>query len=378
MAIEMSLDRRAALAWVAAAGIAAGMPLPTGMARAQQRRLYLGAKESGGSFFFSGFTAETGELFARPMAGRGHGVALHPTRREAVMFARRPGSFAVVVTLPAGQPVATVSAIDGRSFNGHGAFSADGALLFATESDYAEEAGLLSIFDATDGYRRIGAAPTRGLDPHEVRLMPDGRTLVVANGGLVMDETARGLKLNVPTMDPSLVYLDGRDGSMLRQVRLPPSLHQLSIRHLAIGAGGTVAAAMQYEGPAGDLVPLVALDRGAGELQLLDAPAERLRRLKNYCGSAAVDSAGRVLAASAPRGGVIAFWDLAEDGAFVGLAEVADGCGIAPAEAPGVFIASSGLGGVFSLDPRSGTGGAGLPGIAAADHWDNHLSAAAL
>jgi hypothetical protein len=231
------------------------------------------------------------------------------------------------------------------------------------------------VFDAADGYRRIGSVPTHGLDPHEVRLAADGRTLAVANGGLLMDETARGLKLNLPTMDPSLARLDARDGSVLRQARLAPALHQLSIRHLALAADGAVAVAMQYEGPAGDLVPLVALDRGAGAMALLDMPDAAQRRLKNYCGSAAVDAAGRVLAVSSPRGGAIAFWDLADD-RFLATAELADGCGLAAAGGPGRFIASSGLGGIWLLDAHGAPPRPVAPGTDPADRWDNHIALA--
>jgi hypothetical protein len=374
------VDRRRALKLLARGGLAAALvPAWPAGARTPGRRLYLSAKEgAAGGFFYSGFEAEHGEVFAVPLPDRGHGAAVHPTRREAALFARRPGRFAVIVALPSGAVVAELASAPDRSFNGHGAYSGDGALLFATESDYAQEAGFLAVFDVAGGYRHLGAMATHGLDPHEVRLLGDGRTLVVANGGLLMDRTARGVKLNVPTMDPSLVYLDARDGARLRQVRLPRAMHQLSIRHLALAASGAVAVAMQYEGPAGDLVPLVALDPGEGDMRLLQGPPAAMRRLKSYCGSAAVDASGRVLAASAPRGGMIAFWDLAEGGRFLGLAEVADGSGIDAGAEPGAFIASSGLGGVFSLDGRAGTSRPAAPAIDPGDHWDNHLTAVAV
>src|SRR3546814_9716026 len=94
-------------------------------------------------------------------------------------------------------------------------------------------------------------------------------------------------------------------------MRLPDAQHQLGIRHLAIGRDGTVAMALQYEGPSGDLVPLVCLHRpGAPALQPLDLPEALLRDMRNYCGSAAVDAAGRVLAVSSPRGGLSLFWAL--------------------------------------------------------------------
>ena len=200
-------------------------------------------------------------------------------------------------------------------------------------------------------------------------------TLAAANGGIATRPDLPRVKLNLPTMAPSLAYLDRRDGRLLEEVRLAPELHQLSIRHLAVGAGDRVAIAMQYEGPFGDTVPLVALHRRGRKPLLLDAPNAVLRRMKQYCGSAAFDRTGRVLAVSAPRGNRLAFWD-AEEGQFLSSVELADGCGIAPAKAPGQFLASSGQGGVVLVDADSGKAHPLASEFLDASQWDNHLIAA--
>ena len=43
---------------------------------------------------------------------------------------------------------------------------------------------MIGVRDAQDGYRQIGELPSDGIGPHEATLMPDGKTLVVANGGI--------------------------------------------------------------------------------------------------------------------------------------------------------------------------------------------------
>ena len=50
-------------------------------------------------------------------------------------------------------------------------------------------------------------------------------------------------------------------------------------------------------------------------------------RVRQYIGSVAADASGRWLAASAPRGNVVLFWD-AETGVFAGGIDIADGCGL--------------------------------------------------
>ena len=173
-------------------------------------------------------------------------------------------------------------------------------------------------------------------------------------------------------MAPSLCLVDRRAGTLLQERRLDPALHQLSIRHLAVSPEDTVAVAMQYEGPAGDLVPLVALWRSNEGLRLLQGPAVVLRAMKHYCGSVCFDPSGRTIAVSAPRGGLVTFWDVSA-GRYLSSTHVPDSCGVAPGAHPGEFLASSGQGGVVIIDARSGaTGPLAIDGLETA-RWDNHL-----
>src|SRR3546814_1119205 len=59
-----------------------------------------------------------------------------------------------------------IAAAEDRNFCGHGAYSADGRRMFATEVVASTGNGVLGIYDVRDGYRRVGEFSTRGLDPH--------------------------------------------------------------------------------------------------------------------------------------------------------------------------------------------------------------------
>ncbi len=161
------------------------------------------------------------------------------------------------------------------------------------------------------------------------------------------------------------------------EVRLAQRLHQLSIRHVAVNAAGLVAVAMQYEGSKRDRVPLVGLHDGQGEIRLLQAPPEILRRMRQYTGAIAFDAGGELLAVSSPRGNLFTFWD-AQTGSLVHHVELADGCGLTAAEAPGAFIVSDGRGEILRVEPRTGR----QSPVPIADRlvtpWDNHLTTAAL
>lgn len=368
---SMAIDRRTLLGAFASAPL---LSLTSIVAHASggPGSLYISARKKGGTHFVTGMASDGRIVFDLPLPARGHSSAIHPARPEVVHFARRPGTFARVIDTAAGQVAAEIEARPDRHFYGHGAFSPDGALLYATENDFERTAGVIGIYAVDEGYRRIGEMPSHGIGPHDLRILPDGETMVVANGGIATRPDLPRMKLNIPTMQPSLVYLDLRDGALLEEVRLPPALHHLSIRHLDVSPDGTVALAMQDEGPKGEVRPLVGTHRRGADIMLFQEDAEAIGAMRQYCGSIAFDGSHRVLAASSPRGGVITLWDAASGRHLHSLA-IADGCGVAPAIDAKTFIATSGAGGVFELSlsgpPLLLDGESG----AAPSHWDNHV-----
>lgn len=370
----MAIDRRTLLR-CAAAGVL-GTASPRGAGAGPRPSLYLGAGVDGdGAYRTSAFTGAGARLFDMAMPGRGHSFAVDPGARSAVVFARRPGTFALVVDLARGRLLDEFATSGDRHFYGHGAFSRDGRRLYATENDYVGERGVVGIYAADRGYRRIGEIASHGIGPHDIALLGDGDTLVVANGGILTRPDLPRVKLNVPTMSPSLCYIDRRSGALLERRRLGRGLHRLSIRHLAVGAQGTVAVAMQYEGPARDLVPLVASHRRGEALSPFRGPARIVRAMKQYCGSVCFESGGRMLAVSSPRGHVVTFWH-AGTGAFVAKMPVIDGSGVAPGSARGEFLVSGGDGSVLVAKLQAGAATSRAIVRDPRSRWDNHLVAA--
>ena len=363
------ISRRSVLSSLGAAGL---LPLLGSAAfGTAQTRLYVNAYGNKGAFGLAGFDADGQIRYRLPLPGRGHSFARRDDGRLVVAFSRRPGDYALVFDPVAGKALHLIPAADDRNFCGHGAFTTDGKLMFATEAVGSTGDGVLGIYDAADGWKRVGEVSTHGLDPHEVRLMPDGQTLVVANGGILMRADMPRLKLNIPDMDPSLVYLDARDGGLIRQVRPAAELRQLSIRHIAIDRRGRVAVAMQYEGPEADAVPLVALHdapAGAGRFDYLPMPEDQRMAMRQYCGSAAMDRSGRYLAVTSPRGNRVLVWDM-ERLALVRVGEARDVCGIA-AQPDAGFLVSNGLGRMYRLREDGG-----MAAVAEAGQlqWDNHM-----
>lgn len=363
----MKLTRRSMLPLLGSAAL-----LPTnGLTATALEGIYLNAYGEKGDFGVAAFDAEGVIRYQRPLPQRGHSFAKSPDSRVAVAFARRPGNFAFAFDPWNGESRCLIPAEDDRSFCGHGVFTTDSQLLFATEVIASTGEGVLGIYAVRDNWSRIGEYRTHGLDPHEVRLMPDGQTLVIANGGILMRSDLPRLKLNIADMDSSLVYMDRRDGHVISQIRPEKGLHQLSIRHTAIDRYGRVAIAMQYEGPEDDDVPLIAIHdapAGSGSLRYLPLPDEQRAALRQYCGSAAMDRSGRYLAVSSPRGNRVLVWDMVTE-TLLQVNEMRDVCGIA-AQAGSGFLASNGLGRLFKMQ----TGGQ-IENLATRGkiQWDNHM-----
>jgi hypothetical protein len=213
------------------------------------------------------------------------------------------------------------------------------------------------------GYKRIGEFDTYGIGPHEILLLPDGKTFAVANGGIETHPDYGRQELNLSTMEPSLAFVDATDGHLVGLLKLEAQLFQLSIRHMAVDARGRVWFGCQFRGDASVAPQLVGYATLDGEITLIELPPDTLRDLRNYVGSVAASADGSAIAVSSPEGDAILAID-ANSARTFDLLSLKSGCGIAPDDKG--FVASSGLGDV-----------AGLAGSNAAAQFDfgfdNHL-----
>ena len=318
------------------------------------------------------------QVFRLPLPERGHHVAVNHQRGFMVSIARRPGTTLVLADAGTGEFIRELRTPADRHLYGHGVFSADGDWFYTTENafdDASDNSGRLVSWRVTGSgsdvnLERVHDRPGYGVGPHELLLMPDGETLVIANGGIRTHPSHDRDILNLDTMQPSLVYVDRTSGVLLEQQLLPQEFHQSSIRHLDVNAAGTVVLGMQFEGEAFMTVPLVATHRRGEPLQLLLAPPEVQSQLNQYVGAIRFAADGRHVAASCPRGNQLTIWD-SESGKLVHALRARDNCGVI-ASANG-FVYSTGLGKVAELDVTSGQITEFADTDALALLWDNHL-----
>lgn len=338
----------------------------------QQRWFSSAAQTTAGAFELIIVGSEGQTLLKHPLPARAHHVELHPFKPLLAAVGRRPEQFIDLVNLKSGHLEKRVTAEAGYHFYGHAIFSADGRYLISTENKISTGKGQIVFRDVEDNYQVVRQYSSAGIGPHELKMMPDGETLVVANGGILTHPKRGREKLNLNTMQPSLAYIDSSTGILKEQVFLPEEMHQLSIRHIDINPQGRVVIALQYQGEKYDDVPLVAFHSLGKEIELVRAPGQINNAMKQYCGSARFDRSGQIAAISSPRGDLVTFWN--QHGEFLTSTRATDGCGLAAMEEDGNFLISTGRGPCYRYNaftaektklPLTGLGRV---------NWDNHLT----
>lgn len=346
-------NRRAFIAGILAAGL---IPKPTWAEAGNPAFLSAGKKPDGG-YVLCGLNSEGLITFERPLPVRGHAAAAHPTLAEAVAFARRPGTYAIVLDCVTGRQKTRLEAPLGRHFYGHGTYAANGELLFTTENDIDTAMGVVGVWDARNEYTRIGEFSSGGIGPHDIKLMPDGKVLVIANGGIETHPETGRLKLNIPMMRSNLSYLD-LNGQVLSQFELDAEHQKNSIRHLAVSLDGTVAFAMQWQGDLNENLPLLGIHSQISNETRLISDASILR-MSGYLGSVAVTGDGRRIMVTSPRAGLLQQFVDTELDSEVQLRDV---CGVAASNTGFMVTTGTGL-----AQPALGES------IRHPVAWDNHL-----
>ncbi|MCL6415166.1 DUF1513 domain-containing protein [Aestuariirhabdus sp. Z084] len=353
-------------------GLLGWLCYPSGALQAKSAQPFLAsaAKDRQGRYWFQLLNSKADVQLSVPLAARAHQVVSHPELPFIAVISRRPGNEILIVDYQQGRVVHRLASPPGYHLFGHALFSDDGRYLITTENSIEAGEGRLVIRDRQADYEIVNELPSYGIGPHELRLLPDQKTLVVANGGILTHPSQGRKKLNLDTMKPSLAYVSMDKGELFEQHFLPDHLHQLSIRHLDVNTQGQVVMAMQYQGEAVDTVPLVATHQRGKDIHLLEAPDLTTRAMKHYCGSVCFEGSGRYALVSCPRGNLMTLWDT-QTGTYHDQFRFRDGCGVAAAGA-GQFLVSNGQGTIarYSIETKklepflSGSGYA----------WDNHLT----
>ncbi len=332
-----------------------------------QALLLSARNDAAGQHFAVGYRLDGSQVFATAVSERCHDVIAHPFLPMALFVGRRPSTESYLVDTRDGRLLQTLRAPAQRHFYGHAVFHKSGEWLYATENDTRDPGrGVLGVYRLQgEQLQRSDELSTHGIGPHQLLWLPDGETLVVANGGIRTEADSR-VEMNLNSMQSSLVLLQ-RDGSLVSKEQLPEQMN--SVRHLAVASDGTVVSGQQYMGELSDKVPLLAIKRPGQPFQHFPVADAQRQLMNQYTASVAIHSELRLLALTAPRGNRVFIWDL--DSAALRLdAPLADCAGVG-AVADG-FVVSSGVGRCRLYDCR-GERITSQPLQLPAGLWDNHL-----
>lgn len=248
-----------------------------------------------------------------------HGVSpntKHPAR--AALF-QKQGSGACEVDLIEKSVLRPITTAADRRFYGHGAYSPDGSILYATETIMSspELKGIVAVRDA-DSHEYLGEFPSYGAQPHDCQLIDGGKIMAVTNGGLHFGHKSTGRVSFVEIATQKLVdqvVIDSEEKNAGHLFISPKG-------HLAIvSAERDGLDEKQFTGG-------ITLRPAGGEAILLWEPVELLARMIGETLSVYIDDATGIVAATTPAANLVTFWNI-RTGELVKSMNVPDPRGIA-------------------------------------------------
>lgn len=167
---------------------------------------------------------------------RTHSAMPVPALPNFVIVFEKDGPLACLVDLRGPAVVRVVNAKENWNFNGHGAFSTDGAYLYDTE--YSQENKDESAIVVRDGktFEVLGQLDSHGFQPHDLRFIRGGSQLAVGHYGHTPTATNSNL-------EASLTLLEMPSGKLLERIPASGDNHQLC--HLAATDDGRVIVSTQ-------------------------------------------------------------------------------------------------------------------------------------
>jgi len=345
------------------------------LASSERPHWYLsGANNAKGEPYLLALSANGKGLYAWPLPGRAHDLALLPGSQQGFCVARRPGNWLYWFDLAQGKLLTRIESPPGSHFYGHAVTNPEGSLLYVTENHYQTPSnptprGAIGIYQTCPPFARIGELSSHGLGPHQLLYDATRTHLIVANGGNITHPSTDRDVLNLDTMAPNISYIEAGSGKLLEQ--RTPQDHQMSLRHLALGQNGLLAIGVQDQAPQRDPdapMPLVLTHQRGQPLAALPASTSQWLQLNQYIASMAISPDGSAILASAPRANQLILW---QHNSPITLATT-DAAGITWDEAIQGFVASNSAGQLQSLIPSAH---AQLKPLAqpALWQWDNHL-----
>lgn len=232
-----------------------------------------------------------------------HGLDFHPRRSNVVAIFEKQGPGACEFDLSTGR-IRQIKTLQDRYFYGHGAYSKDGARIFATETLLSSGEGLISVRDA-QSLQTLGEFPTYGKNPHDCKLIENGQVLAITNGGGALDDPDLGC----------VTYVDVNSQKLLEKFEMQDA--RFNTGHLAIAKNDELVVVSAPRSGLSEQNPgAISIANDKHLLQVLKKPKHIIKRMQSETLSVCIHPHKDVFAATSPLGGFVSFWRLS-NGEFI-------------------------------------------------------------
>ncbi len=298
---------------------------------------------------------------------RAHDSLYNSRKKQAIYFGRSPSKAIYVVDIVNKRISTIVKAKKNRHFYGHGVIDKANRYLYVVENDTTVNQGRIGVYDAEDGYKKIDEINSYGIGPHQIALLSDEKTLVVANGGILKD--SNNTITNKDSFSSELTYINTQNASLIASY--PSQYAGNSLRHLTVGKQDQVFVGAQSHSQY--INPLVFSHKDENNLVPFIAEDYTWQGHNNY--TASLVECGDKLIVSSPRGNALSFWNT-KDRSFITKKDYLDVAGLAIGSGTNSseLLVSTGQGMIININNMQVSQRYRTKGIA----WDNHLSLAAV
>ncbi|MCA8914030.1 MAG: DUF1513 domain-containing protein [Planctomycetes bacterium] len=230
-----------------------------------------------------------------------HGVIKNPTAPHKVLVFEKKGRGGAEIDLKENKVINRIEPGDGRAFYGHGAYSTDHKVIYATQYDEETYEGTMVLRDATD-FKVIGDFPTHGEWPHDCQFIDDGKTVAITNGGGNIKGGAA----------PNVSYVNVADGKLIEKIEFDNAA--INAGHLIISDHGDLAVghAMREGLDTREALGGLSIRPKNAKFKTMVTPAEVTGAMKGETLSLCMLHDKKIVAATNPYGrpnGIVTFWN---------------------------------------------------------------------
>jgi hypothetical protein len=228
-----------------------------------------------------------------------HGITPHPTNPDILTLFEKKGPGACEVNIKTKRVLRMIETVENRYFYGHSVYSKDGSLLYSTEATFRGESGVIAIRD-TKTMKIIGEFPSYGKAPHDLKMIDNGATLVVTNGGGRKGSLYKGDR-------PNVAYVDIKTQKEKDIVEFPNE--NINAGHLSLSSKMDLVVVSAPRDGQPSMLGGVSFKPSGKPVITANEPADIIQKMKAESLSIALHESTQIVGVTNPDGNILTFWN---------------------------------------------------------------------